>query len=258
MKFFIKQSWLIVFFLLSIVCRSISAEEPNKKNLTPLQREQIQIVSQAILASKRQTEPSSESLAIRKQIKLVRSQLNALILPTGTVKLTLQTDKNTLSSSQKRGNPVASFAEEGKQQVWHKIHSNKIQRLNKTIGQLKTLCDKEVNNRKSLQPGLLQRLKTYYINPQSPQASHVKQNTVITTLSSSALTQLSNLQIEINNAIALPEQERHQQLLVLSKRLKISQQPSVFTENEDNGKEFVPFKNSTPTMISRTSHRRKF
>ena len=249
----IKHGLLIVAFLFSAVSQQSKAEEATQTSLTPHQRQQIQTLGRAILASKRHAEHASESIAIRSQIKQVKVQLDALTAPVRTVKIELATPASSARISSQSEVPLGKIS---KMQGWRQSRATQLKKLESAMAQLKAQCDNALDKREEPQPSFLQRLKARVIKSQAVTTS---EKPVVTSLSDAALKRLNTLQTEINAALSLPEDERHQQLVALSRQLQINPFfPASTVEQGTEGSEVTKLKMPTPTMTSRTTHRRQF
>lgn len=248
---FIRHALLPATLWIALTSTNVQAMEPEQRHLTPGQREKVQAVSQAILAAKRNAEHSPESMAIREQIKRVKAHLDSFIAPVGPVKLTLASAGSSQGSAQAA---TSSLPEKARRRT--QTRARRINRLQGAFRQLKIQCDDILDRRSGRGRGLMQRLRTLVL----PQHRTAQRNQpVMTALSDAALMELSDLQQEIDAALALPEEERHAELAALSKRLTVSRIfPATIAEQGSDSETSRPTKIKTPTLSSRTSHRREF
>jgi len=250
--FLIKQGVLMTAITMAMAGLTVHAAEPEHIGLTPSQRRQVQVVGHAILASRRHAKRSAESEAMRKQINLVKTRLEALIAPVPVGKITLLPTPTAGSSASAM--TTAPMSAQAKLHAWRQSRVPQLAGLGTELKHLEIQSTDLLNKRKPSKPGLWQQLRALIVD--TPPSS-TKQG-VVTSLSDAALIKLGSLKTEIDAALALPEVERHQHLLALSKRLTIRKH----FRAEENGQalEHEPRtpEVETPTLTSRTTHRRQF
>ncbi len=262
---------LLTVCLFSLLTQAAWAEQAPKTAITAAQRQQIQFVGQALLTARRQAKPSAQAIAIRQQLKQVKAQLDSLTapLPVGTIRLNPLSTLASVKTVAKTANNIQS---------WQQRHGKQIAKLGTALAKLNEMTD-EVSLQHTPPPAVVkqaakplnlwQRLKSRVLKqPAISSPKNAGQNTARrasfhTDLSEAALTQLKTLQLEINEAIAQADNQRPLALRALSKRLTLSKYHPV-TDNQSND----PARNNrddesvsktpTPTITSRTSHRREF
>ncbi len=249
----IRYSTLMAVLIITIAGPTVQAAEPEHVGLTPAQRQQVQAVGHAILAAQRHAKRSAESEAIRKQIKQAKAQLDALMVPVSTGKISLASPSSTgLSASSVSAPPMTARA---KIQAWHHAHAAQLAKLDTVLVHLKTRSGEVLKARMPPQPGFWQHLwaRVAGRSPARPQQA------VVTSLSDAALTRLGSLQSEVKAALALPEAERHQRLAALSEQLTIRKRfPMDASAKDTRGQMQDTARKETPTLISRTRHRHSF
>jgi len=250
--FLIKQGVLIATMTMAMAPLAVHAAEPEHIGLTPSQRQQVQIVGHAILASRRQAKRSAESEAIREQINQVKAQLDALIAPVPAGKITLAPTPTAGSSASAMA--TAPMSAQAKLHIWRQSRAPQLAGLGTEMRRLETQSTDLLNKRKPSEPGLWQQLRALIVDTPPSSTKHG----VVTSLSDAALIRLGSLQTEIEEALALPEVERHQRLLALSEQLNISKHFRVKAIGKTLEREPRSPEVETPTLTSRTTHRRQF
>lgn len=248
--FLIKQGVLIATMIMAMAPLAVHAAEPEHIGLTPSQRQQVQVVGHAILASRRHAKRSAESEAIREQINQVKAQLDALIAPVPAGKITLVPTPTAGSSASSMA--PAPMSAQAKIHAWRQSRAPQLAGLSTEMQHLETQSTDLLNKRKPSKPGLWQQLRALIVDTSS------SKHGVVTSLSDAALIKLGSLQTEIDAALALPEVERHQHLLALSKRLNIRKHFQAKETGQALERESRSSEVETPTLTSRTTHRRQF
>ncbi|HEB55764.1 MAG TPA: hypothetical protein ENI98_05555 [Gammaproteobacteria bacterium] len=251
--FLIRYGVVMTVLLITMTGLTVQAAEPEHVGLTPAQRQQVQAVGHAILASRRHAKRSAESEAMRKQINLVKIQLDALIAPIPAGKITLAPTTPAAGSRASAMTPEPMSAQD-KIHAWRQAYAPRLAGLGTEIQHLETQSTDLLNKRRPSKSGLWQQLRALIVDTPPSSTKHG----VVTSLSDAALIRLGSLQGEIDAALALPEAERHQHLLALSKRLNIhkhfrAKETGQVLEHESRSPEV-----ETPTLTSRTTHRRQF
>ncbi len=247
----IRHSVLMATMVITTVGLTVQAAEPEHVSLTPMQRQQVQVVGHAILASRFHAKRSAESEAIRKQINQVKAQLDVLMVPVSTNKITLSPSSAGSGAPAVAAAPISVHA---KTQAWRHAHAAQLARLDTTLVHLKTRSGKVLSARTSAKPGFWQNLWAQVAG--TPPAHR---QTVMTSLSDAALTRLASLQSEMKAALALPEVERHQRLAALSEQLTIRKHfPTDISGKDASGQMRDTARKETPTLITRTTHRHQF
>ncbi len=264
---------LLTAYLFSLPTQAAWAEQAPKTAITAAQRQQIHGIGQALLTARRQAKPSAQAIAIRQQLKQVKAQLDSLTAPLPVGKIMLK--PASTSTPAKTVEKTAS-----QQQSWKQRHEKRIEKLNASLVQLNEMTDEvslqrtpPVEIKQAPKPlNLWQQFKSRALkqpavsSPQNEGADTAEPILVHTDLSEIALNQLNTLQAEINEAMIQPNDQRQLALRALSMRLTLSKSPSV-TQSQSN----EPANNSggddnsavktptrTPTITSRTTHRREF
>ncbi|MBU2571464.1 MAG: hypothetical protein KJ725_15820 [Gammaproteobacteria bacterium] len=249
MKSKMQQQLLLILSFCIQGHQSAWAEETLPTVLPPEQRQQIQTVGQAVLAAKRHAEPDEQALAVRAQIETVRKHLEALSKPTGIVQPVTAMP------------PAASSAAANKhaeKQDWKQSQAARQQRLEASLATLEELRVSEIVKRNPPQTKWWQRLKAKVMREQEP-SDTARQTHIATPVSDAALERIATLQDEIRTALALPEEERYERLRTLSKRMKFERQfPDVPVRTSDGKQPDARQTDGTPTMTTRTAHRRQF
>jgi len=261
---------LLTACLFSVLTQEVWAEQVPKTTITAEQRQQIQSIGQSLLTARRQAKPSEQAMAIRQQLTQVKAQLDTLIapLPVGRITLKLASPPAAVKTVAK----TISF-----KQSWKQRHEKRIKKLDESLTKLNKMTDEVLLQRtplarvkpvtKSL--NLWQRLKSRILkqaavsNPQNAGQNTAREESIHTDLSEAALNQLKTLQVEINEAMAQPDNQRPLVLRALSKRLTLSKYPPVTdkqsNDSENNNRDDeAATKTLTPTFTSRTTHRREF
>ena len=249
--FLIKQGVLITTMTMAMTGLTVHADEPEHIGLTPSQRQQVQAVGHAILASRRHAKRSSESEAIREQINQVKAQLDALIAPVPAGKISLAPLTTTSGSSASAMAP-APMSAQAKTDAWRQAYAHRLTGLGKEIKHLEIQSTDLLNKRKPSKPSLWQQFRALVFDT-SPSST---KRGIVTSLSDAALIRLASLQTEIDKALALPESDRHQRLIALSEQLNFSK--NFHAKVIEKNRESHSAEAKTPTLTTRTMHRRQF
>ena len=267
---------LLTACLFSLSMQAAWAEQAPKTAITAItavQRQQIQFVGQALLTARRQAKPSAQAIAIRQQLKQVKAQLDSLTvpLPVGTLRLNPISTLTSVKTVAKTAN---------NRQSWQQRHGKQIAKLDTALAKLNEMTDEVSLQRtpptvikQATKPlSVWQQLKSKILkqpaisSPKNAGQNTARRTSIHTDLSVAALNQLKTLQVEINEAIAQADNQRPLALRALSKRLTLSKYHPVThhqsrdsaSHNKGDGGDESIAKTPTPTITSRTSHRREF
>ncbi len=190
------------------------------------QREQIKTIGTALLQAKRSYVPDPQIRQMRDNIEQVRQQLETLTAP-------IMPDKPlTVSTTTQPSSSVAAAQKQTITANWQQVRKTEIDQLRQTRIKLR-------DHHRVLRA-------TSQFTPQGA-ATH-SGDQVISPITPAALTRLETLDVEIEEAIALPEAERHTALRRLADELRLIRQAPLDVSDTPT--------RETPTMTSRTEHRR--
>ena len=240
---------LITAFLLAST--QIHATGINNAGMTHEQQMQVRESGKNVLTAMRKFETSGSADEIKTQIQLVRKQLSNLLAPNSNLQQLKISD--------------GDFTPANTQNTWKEANASKISSVNSEAQKLAELCTTEIDKRKPLEPSTWEIIKGYVgLSDAEKKTLQVKKYYEVT---DSALSKLVTIQDEINQAIQLPDSERHQALMQIAKRLQVSKTYKKQTEQEDglgvastklNKNVQQNQKSYTPTLSTRTTHKRKF
>ncbi len=196
------------------------------EGLDPQQREQIKTIGTALLQAKRRYVPDPQIRQMRDNIEQVRQQLETLTAP-------IMPDKPLTAST--TAQPASSVAAAQKQTItanWQQVRKTDIDRLRQTRIKLR---DQH------------RALRAVQLTPQDALPRTGEGNNVMLSVTPAALTRLETLDVEIEDAMALPEAERHTVLRRLADELRLIKHAPLDVSDTPT--------RETPTMTSRTEHR---
>lgn len=234
---------LITAFLLAST--QIHATGIKNAGMTHEQKMQVRQSGENVITAMRKFEKTGSADEIKNQIKEVKKQLNYLLMPASNIQqITIQDNE---------------LAPANIQSTWQQTNENKISSVNSEAQKLTELCTTEIDRRAPLEPSTWEKIKGYVgLSSTENQPVQIKKYYEIT---DSALAKLVTIQDEINQAIELPNSERHQALMEIAKKLQVSKTAKKNTEQDDDlGVANVQQnqKKYTPTLSTRTTHKRKF
>lgn len=231
-----KRSPSLLMLPLLLAAVAAQAEAPAPPGLNPEARARIQHIGTGLLMARRTAPEDAEAEAIRARVEALRGQLQALSAPvTGTLRL---------ESAVPPGTPAAKAAEPGAQG-----QAERIAGLRQAAQALKAQCETYRAARAPVEaPGLMQRLRGWFTESPAP-TSRVGQPRGVT---SAALTRLMDLQAQIDAALALPAEKRPSRLKRLAEGLRITNVPTAQALQAPDEAA------NTPTLSTRTRHRREF
>ncbi len=242
-----KQSLLYVLLAATVALHgNVLADEPRQTGLTPQQLEQIQSIGRNILMAKRHVPKFAEAEAIRASVEDIRKSLGELTAPrTSDIRLTPIQQGSGSTSSQAAADPNAQ---------WRQERAVQFTRLRANLGRLQTQKAAYASRHQAQDMSWYQRLQNW-ISGGSVQQRH---ESTVKPMTDAALERLNNLQAEIDAAIALPAVERHRQLAQIAQGLRIHKGPERAATVSNDGSQDVASRRDTPTLITRTTHRREF
>ena len=236
----------LLFTAFLLASAQIHANEIKKIGMTHEQKMQVRQSGKNVLTAMRKFEKTGSADEIKAQIQQVRKQLNNLLAPNSNLQQLKISD--------------GDFTPANTQNTWKEANASKISSVNSEAQKLAELCTTEIDKRKPLEPSTWEIIKGYVgLSDAEKKTLQVKKYYEVT---DSALSKLITIQEEINQAIDLPDSERHQALMEIEKRLQVSK--TVKKQTKKKGDDFgvanvqQKQKQYTPTISTRTTHKRKF
>lgn len=228
---------------------ALTAQEAPNVPLQPDQRAKVQAVGQSLIQAMRSAEPAQDREAIVAQIKSIKQQVDLMATLDTSSSLTLQGQTSVQSLSAQRQTKT--------DQAMNTLRA----RLNTLKGDTQSLRDQE----QKAEPTMWQRITRFLVQAET---AAEPRNRVVKPLSVQAITTLDNVDSEVEAAMALPAQERHEKFKALSAQLTLSKKP-VQDDNTSgditrsnvvtmDGEAYTAPAKETPTFQIRTKHRRTF
>lgn len=214
-----KKNYLIMFSIFMTAAMTppaTSAQGGDRQELSAARQEQIRVVGKALLLAKRNVQHDEEVDLLREDVKKAHALLQKLMAPVG------QRDRIQLAIPEKaERKPLGGSS---------LVEDEWLQAKAGGIGQLRQIFT-SLDDRSQLI---------------ASQKKERKKETKCT-LSDKVLSRLENLEGEMDEALLLPPDERAKRLKSLAAGLELNSLPGTLAEQE---------RFESPTMITRTSHRR--
>lgn len=227
---------LVGLALLSVTAQAdTTAQAPELK---PETRDAVRAVGQAVLGAKRTYTPDPDAVALRDDVKAVREFVAALAEPSPNTPIQIR------SAGAQSTAPSAS-----PETAWRQARAADIGRLRSAVANLRNnsrALREKAAGAQSSSPSLLDSVVTFFTGGQ--RGADGTRTSIVTPVTTHALTRLEGLDTEIEAALALPDAQRQQRLRDLVASLSPGEpSPQLHVADE---------KPLSPTMTTRTQHRR--